>query len=200
MSALLPAGSGSLPVTSHVCKLQPAQRLSRSTSLRLQVQHRISSSSSARVPGNSQTSIPSPCIGHKSCFGSAHTRGVLCRAASQPLPATRRATSAVPTSRGLRRNSSHSRLDSPCRSTLAEPPVVEDLSDRIFEPDIIQDKDFNFYAWQKRFTRLEEVTNLTESLEQSLEEMGALGGSGFTVRADLPEDGIGSKMNAVCTQ
>ena len=188
MFSLHPAGSGTLidPLTTSCsCPLQPDTRVHGTSSLRLRRARSLSSSLLHRRTSQSQiVSCSCSCLKRQRCSGSARTQALLCRAASQPLPSARPSASVVASPRQLRRNSSHPRLDSPCRSTLAEPPVREELSETVFEPDYVKDKDIGeeWFAFRRRLERVKEVTELTTHLQQSLEEIGALGESSFSVR------------------
>lgn len=189
MSGLLPAGSASLTdlwAPSHVCSLQPCLRRHRSLDLRSHNQKPARSNSIA-IPGSCSQGVQDPLfyLSLQQRPVSKRSRRPICRAASQPLPAgLHRPCTAAPR-RGLRRSTSQSRLDSPCRSTIAEPPVREQTGGQVIHPEVVDprkvDFDQEWSAYQRRFQSLKEVTELTSGLMQAMEEIGALGQTGFSV-------------------
>ena len=187
MSGLLPAGSASLTdlwAPSHVCSLQPCLRRHQSLDLRSHSQ-KPSRSSSTAIPGTCSHGVQDPLSYLQQRPVPKRSRRSICRAASQPLPAgLHRPCTAAPR-RGLRTSTSQSRLDSPCRSTIAEPPVREQPGGQVIHPEVVDprkvDFDQEWSAYQRRFQSLKEVTDLTSGLMQAMEEIGALGQTGFSV-------------------
>lgn len=190
MSGLLPAGSGSLTdlwSPSHVCSLQPCLRRHSSLDVRSHGRKGIDSSDSGltrRCSQHGQNLLP--CLKQQQQrLSSKRCRRPICRAASQPLPSgVHRPCLAAPR-QGLRRSNSQSRLESPCRSTLAEPPVREETGGQVIHPEVVDpqkvDYDQEWSAYQRRFQSLKEVTDLTSGLMQAMEEIGSFSQTGFSV-------------------
>lgn len=189
MSGLLPAGSGSLTdlgTPSHNCSLQPSLRRHKSLDVRCHSRKGVAGSDSGLTRWCSQHGQNSlPCLRQQQRLSSKRCRRPICRAASQPLPSgVHRPCLAAPR-QGLRRSNSQSRLESPCRSTLAEPPVREETAGQVIHPEVVDprkvDYDQEWSAYQRRFQSLKEVTDLTSGLMQAMEEIGSFSQTGFSV-------------------
>ena len=185
MAGLSVPGAGPLTdscASSHICNLFPLVRGHRSSSLHLRIARAASLDSIKGLEALRQgSSQPYPCQRLRVKRSRQHSRELLCRSASQPVPSARQRTVVSP-QRGLRRSSSQSRLESPCRSTLAEPPVREEEG-QVIDPEIVQAQDVTeeWSLFNRRRHVVKTVTDLTSGVLQAMEEIGALGQPGFSV-------------------